>query len=218
MLIVTDGFTEAHDPGNAIYGEGRVEAFLADLAPSAGEPLKHLAGQVRAFEAGRAAFDDKAALLLSFEPVAITPAAIWFEASTLPTPDAITALTDQAIAFLEQHGVDARAVHHTALVLSEVLTNLATHGDCRDRPAKIAVTVGPDRVTGEIIDRGPPFDPRLAPEPSLDVSLDERPIGGLGLFLVRKLSCSLEYARRNDENCMIFAIRREGNRDDNKGH
>jgi len=33
ILIVTDGFTEAHDPSNAIYGEGRFEAFLADLAP-----------------------------------------------------------------------------------------------------------------------------------------------------------------------------------------
>jgi serine/threonine-protein kinase RsbW len=140
-----------------------------------------------------------------------------FEASTLPTPDAIAAVTDQVMAFLEQQGVDARAAHHTGLVLSEILTNLATHGACRDRPAKIAVTIGPDKVTGEIVDSGPPFDPRLAPEPSLDVSLDERPIGGLGLFLVRKLTSSLEYARRNDENCMIFAIRREGNRDDNKG-
>ena len=140
-----------------------------------------------------------------------------FEASILPTPDVIAAVTDQVMAFLEQQGVDARAAHHTGLVLSEILTNLATHGACRDRPAKIAVTIGPDKVTGEIVDSGPPFDPRLAPEPSLDVSLDERPIGGLGLFLVRKLTSSLEYARRNDENCMIFAIRREGNRDDNKG-
>ena len=141
-----------------------------------------------------------------------------FQASTLPNADGIAALTDQVIEFLEQHAVDARAVHHTGLVLSEVLTNLATHGGCSDRAAKIAVTIGPDRVTGEIVDSGPPFDPRLAPEPSLDVSLDERPIGGLGLFLVRKLTCTLEYARRNDENCMIFAIRREGNREDNKGH
>lgn len=136
-----------------------------------------------------------------------------FEASTLPDPEAIATVTDQVMAFLEQHDVDARAAHHTGLVLSEVLTNLATHGGCRDRPAKIAVTIGPDKVMGEIVDSGPPFDPRLAPEPSLDVSLDERPIGGLGLFLVRKLTCSLEYARRNDENCMIFAVRREGNRD-----
>jgi phosphoserine phosphatase RsbU/P len=218
LLIVTDGFTEAHDPDDALYGEGRVETFLADLAPSAGQPLRQLAAGVRAFEAGRPAFDDMAALLLSLEPAGAAQSAIRFESSTLATPEAIDALIDRVIAFLEQQGVDARATHHAALVLSEVLTNLATHGDCRDRPAKIAITAEPDRVVGEIIDSGPPFDPLLAPEPSLDVSVAERPIGGLGLFLVRKLCNSLEYVRRNGENCLIFAISREGNRGDKKGH
>lgn len=218
VLIVTDGFTEAHDPSNSIFGEGKVEAFLADLAPSERQALNRLAAGVRAFEAGRPAFDDMAALLLSFEPAGAMRPADRFVSSTLPTAEAIAVLIDRVMAFLQEHGVDARAAHHTALVLSEVLTNLATHGDCPDRPAKVAVTVEPDRVTGEIIDNGPPFDPRLAPEPSLDVSITERPIGGLGLFLVRKLCSTLEYARRNDENCMIFAIGREGNRGDKTGH
>ena len=131
-----------------------------------------------------------------------------FERSTLATPEAISDLTDEVMAFLDGRGVEVRAAHHTALVLSEVLTNLATHGRCPDRPARVAVTVEPGQVTGEIVDKGPPFDPRLAPDPALDAAAADRPIGGLGLYLVRKLSCSLEYARRNDENCLTFAIRR----------
>ncbi len=218
LLIVTDGFTEAHDPNDALYGEGKVETFLADLAPSAGQPLRQLAANVRAFEAGRPAFDDMAALLLSLDPAGVARPASRFESSTLATPEGIDALIDQVIAFLEQRCVDARATHHTALVLSEVLTNLATHGDCRDRPAKIVIAAEPDRVVGEIIDSGPPFDPLLAPEPSLDVSVAERPIGGLGLYLVRKLCNGLEYTRRNGENCLIFTIGREGDRGDKKGH
>ena len=67
LLIVTDGFTEAHDPDDSMYGEARVEEFLTSLAPSETEPLKRLAALVRAFEAGRPAFDDMAAILLSFE-------------------------------------------------------------------------------------------------------------------------------------------------------
>lgn len=73
LLIVTDGFTEAHDPGNSVFGETRVEAFLAGLAASEAEPLKSLAGQVRSFEAGRPAFDDMAAILLSLKPQASPP-------------------------------------------------------------------------------------------------------------------------------------------------
>jgi len=132
-----------------------------------------------------------------------------FEASTFATSDAITDLTDQVMAFLSHHGVETRATHHTALVLNEVLTNLGTHGGCSDRPAKIALVVEPDKVTGEIVDAGPPFDPRLAPEPTLDVALDDRPIGGLGLYLVKKLSSALEYTRRNEQNYTSFAISRQ---------
>jgi serine/threonine-protein kinase RsbW len=112
------------------------------------------------------------------------------------------------MAFLSDHGVEDRATHHTALVLNEVLTNLGTHGGCRDRAAKIAVVVEPDKVTGEIVDAGPPFDPWSAPDPAFNVAPSERPIGGLGLYLVKKLSSALEYTRRNDQNFTSFAISR----------
>lgn len=130
------------------------------------------------------------------------------ETTALATEAGISELTDRALAFLEEQGVEARPAHHTALVLNEVLTNLGTHGDCRDRTARITITVEPDQVTGEIVDRGPPFDPRLAPAPALDLAADDRPIGGLGLYLVRKLSCALEYERRDGENCTFFAVKR----------
>jgi serine/threonine-protein kinase RsbW len=112
------------------------------------------------------------------------------------------------MAFLKEQGVEARACHHVALVLDEVLTNLGTHGNCLDKPATIRLTVGTKEVSGEIVDVGPPFDPREAPDPSFDLTADERPVGGLGLYLVRKLSCALEYARENEENHTRFAIAR----------
>jgi serine/threonine-protein kinase RsbW len=133
-----------------------------------------------------------------------------FEASILATPEAIADLTDRIITFLEARGVEDRPTHHTALILEEILTNLGMHGDCLDDPARITVVVEPEKVTGEIVDVGPPFDPRLAPDPPLDVAPSDRPIGGLGLYLVRKLSCSLEYTRRNNENCLAFAVSRGG--------
>lgn len=131
-----------------------------------------------------------------------------FETSVLARPEAMSDLTDKVMAFLSEQGVDARATHHVALVFEEVLTNLATHGNCRDVPAKIAVRISPDEVIGEIIDAGPAFDPRLAPAPPVAPATADRPIGGLGLHLVRKLSADLEYARRNGENHMRFAISR----------
>jgi serine phosphatase RsbU (regulator of sigma subunit) len=67
LLVVTDGFTEAHDPDGAMYGEARIEEFMTALPATETEPLKRLASLVRGFESGRPAFDDMAAILLSFE-------------------------------------------------------------------------------------------------------------------------------------------------------
>jgi anti-sigma regulatory factor (Ser/Thr protein kinase) len=131
-----------------------------------------------------------------------------FETSVLARPDAMSDLTDKVMAFLSEQGVDSRATHHVAVVFEEVLSNLAKHGNCRDIPSKIAVRILPDKVIGEVIDAGPPFDPRLAPRPPVGVAAADRPIGGLGLHLVRKLSSDLEYARQNDQNLMRFAIDR----------
>jgi len=131
-----------------------------------------------------------------------------FEASTLPTPESISDLTERVMAFLDAHGVEGRATHHAALVLDEILTNLATHGDCANCPARISIIVEPDKVVGAIVDAGTPFDPRLAPDPSLDLDADDRAIGGLGLYLVRKLTCTLEYTRLDGENRTTFAISR----------
>jgi anti-sigma regulatory factor (Ser/Thr protein kinase) len=51
-----------------------------------------------------------------------------FIAELTARPDAISALTERAAKFLTESGVDARAVHHVALVLDELLTNVATYG------------------------------------------------------------------------------------------
>ncbi len=131
-----------------------------------------------------------------------------FKATVLATPEGIAKLTGDLLSFLKREKVDTRTTHHVALVVEEVMTNLGTHGNCRDKPARITVTIEPQQVKGEIVDTGPQFDPRQAPAPNLEAPPEEREVGGLGLHLVRELSSALEYSRRNGENCTIFSIAR----------
>jgi len=127
--------------------------------------------------------------------------------SALAIPEAISQMLDEVMGFLQREGVDARATHHVGLVIEEILVNLGTHGGCRDKPARITVNVEPNQVSGEIIDKGPAFDPRTAPPPDLAAPAEGRPMGGLGLHLVRQLS-TLQYSRQNDENRMTFCVPR----------
>jgi anti-sigma regulatory factor (Ser/Thr protein kinase) len=132
-----------------------------------------------------------------------------FETSIKVEVATISALTEQLMEFLHQAGVDARAAHHVALAAEELLTNLATHGGAPGAPATLRLAVAPDTVTTEIIDNGHPFDPRTAPAPDLSAGIMEREIGGIGLYLIRKLARSIDYARRDGANFTTFVIARE---------
>jgi anti-sigma regulatory factor (Ser/Thr protein kinase) len=128
--------------------------------------------------------------------------------NVLPNPEAISELTASIMAFLDAQQVDSRAIHHVALIVEELLTNLGSHGNCHDRPARITVTVEPSEVEAEIVDSGSPFDPRNAPIPDLNITPEERNASGLGLYLVRQFSCKFEHEYRNGENHTMFAVAR----------
>ena len=133
-----------------------------------------------------------------------------FEAQVRPRPQEISDLTERAGDFLSGGGVDVRAAHHVAMMLEELLTNLGTHGGVTDEPATVRISIEPDRVLAEVIDAGPPFDPRSAPDPDLSGLVEERSIGGLGLFLMRKLASELDYVRIAGCNRTSFAVTRGG--------
>jgi serine/threonine-protein kinase RsbW len=131
-----------------------------------------------------------------------------FEAQVRASPEEISAATECAGEFLRLSDVDERAAHHVAMILEELLTNLGTHGRVIDDPATVRLSVAPDAVNVEVVDSGPPFDPRLAPDPDVDTSLEERRFGGLGLFLMRKLANDLYYASSGGQNCTRFSVQR----------
>ncbi len=99
-----------------------------------------------------------------------------------------------------------------ALVVEELFVNTIVHGHGGDSDATIDLTLDPQpgriRVTYE--DRAPRFDPSAGAEELAaaqeSAELDERPVGGLGLLLVRKLSSDLEYSRAVAGNRIAFVI------------
>jgi serine/threonine-protein kinase RsbW len=131
-----------------------------------------------------------------------------FSTDIIAEPNAISALTERAAGFLGDLGVDVRAAHHVSLVLDEILTNVATHGGAQGTSASVRLEVAADRVMVEVVDGGAMFDPRNAPDVDLSSSLGERPIGGLGLLLVHRVTEGLAYERIEDRNRTTFWVKR----------
>ncbi len=102
-------------------------------------------------------------------------------------------------------------VFRANLVLEELLVNIINHGH-NEGVLDFDVTLRsePDRLTIEVVDEGKPFDPvKDAPAPVLTGSLEDRPVGGLGLHLVRSLVDELRYKRKHGKNHVALVARRD---------
>ena len=102
-------------------------------------------------------------------------------------------------------------VFRANLVLEELLVNIVKHGQGTGiDDFDITLTSEPDRLTIEVVDEGQPFDPvKDAPAPVLTGSLEDRPVGGLGLHLVRSLFDELSYKRKRGKNHVALVARRD---------
>ncbi len=114
--------------------------------------------------------------------------------------DALAALT-------AAHGISKAVSWPVEVSLDEVMANVVGHAfqgrgeEARvDLELRLDVGVEPPVCEMMVMDDGPEFDPLSAPEPDTSLGVDERPIGGLGMTLVRRLMDEVEYERREGKN------------------
>ncbi len=89
------------------------------------------------------------------------------------------------------------------LVVEELVVNAMSYGGCEPGAGwvEIGFVASHDGLDIQISDNGKAYDPfSSAPEPDLDLDLDDRPIGGLGVHLVKEMTDRHSYQRSGDEN------------------
>jgi anti-sigma regulatory factor (Ser/Thr protein kinase) len=88
------------------------------------------------------------------------------------------------------------------LALEEIFLNVVTHGVRPENMPLVQVSLNrvADSVTMTVEDDGPQFDPLSLPPPDLSAGLADRPVGGLGVFLVRELMDTVSYERVGARN------------------
>ena len=127
-----------------------------------------------------------------------------------PNVDELKTITAAVEKFGETEQWPSDLVFKINLVLEELGLNIMNYGNDENlSDIEIMLTSEEDVLTIEIVDSGRPFDPlNDAPEPDLDAVLEDRPVGGLGLYLVRTMMDDLRYRRENDKNYLTLAMRR----------
>jgi serine/threonine-protein kinase RsbW len=93
------------------------------------------------------------------------------------------------------------------LALEEVFMNIVMHGSQPGiaSSVELSLALADDGLTMIIEDNGPLFDPLTVPSPDLTSSLAERPVGGLGVFLVRQMMDAVSYSRVGARNRLTMS-------------
>jgi len=106
-------------------------------------------------------------------------------------------------------GFTEEPILDTQLAVEEAITNVIVHG-YKEPGGEVVITchVNSDRVEVEIADTAPRFDPLSMPVPDLDGSIEERRIGGLGVFLIRQVMDGVSYRYENGKNVLLMTKNR----------
>lgn len=123
--------------------------------------------------------------------------------------DAIVPASAAAEAWLQQRQPSSEALYFVLLAIEELVTNCIKYGydDAGEHTIIIRLSVADQILTVTVIDDGRPFDPLALPPPDLSLDIKDRPIGGLGIFLLRKLADEFHYEWRDGRNRLTLEKR-----------
>jgi len=186
LFLYTDGITEAMNKDNAQYGEERLLNFATSY-PEGNKPaevIADLSKDVKAFVGEAVQSDVMTMLSLHFNGS--------YEMTKLPVKDGTF---DSLSAFLEEgcakRGVPMKEANAAAVILDEIYSNIAKYSKANE--VTFGVFAEDGLLSLRFVYGGELFDITKAKEPDVHAPLEERGVGGLGLYMVKKMSDSLTY-------------------------
>lgn len=204
LFLYTDGVTESEDVNKSLYGESRLMNLLRQESSRSPRVItENVLNDVSLHAADARQSDDITILCCSLSQ---------------PQEDADRTLVmtnkieeiERMAAFIEELSQEYNlSVEHTFnihLAIEEAVTNVIMYAYPQDEEHEFVLTVqkAENSLIFKVIDSGKEFDPTLQPEADVTLSLEERPVGGLGIFLIRRVMQSVEYQRVDGKNILTM--------------
>ena len=127
-----------------------------------------------------------------------------FAASMDTIPDIVGFVSETASGM----GVHPKRVMHLELAVEEAAVNICSYA-YEIPPGEVTIRISRETevVRIELVDAGVPFDPLAADAPDIRSELENREVGGLGIFLIRRMLDEVHYSRSGDRNILSLAVR-----------
>ena len=207
LFLYTDGLTEAMNESHEQFGLKRVEKGLQDCIgnkPNVAEKIiRTMTNRVNAFVDGAEQSDDLTMLAIHYTP---QEKPIVF-CETLNLNNKVSEIT-KLNAFVKSAtatlNMESGLANKIKLAVEEAVTNIIDYAYQNGTEGNISVTIEADesRIRFILTDSGAEFDPTGVSKADTTLTVEERPIGGLGVFLVRNLMDSINYERVDGKNVL----------------
>ncbi|MBQ9547852.1 MAG: SpoIIE family protein phosphatase [Bacteroidales bacterium] len=207
IFLYTDGLTEAENTEHELFGEERMRSVLHTRRP-AQEQMNAERQAVSEFVGDAPQSDDLTMLFIHYlnggpgqEPEE--------KRHHLQLYNDLSEI-ERLHAFVEEiageHGIDPSIAMQLDLALEEAATNVILYAYPKGKGGTLNIDVcgSSGKLSFLLTDTGEPFDPTAAPEADTSLPAEERPIGGLGIHLVRTIMDTVEYRHEDGRNMLTL--------------
>ena len=198
IFLYTDGLTEAENAQHELFGEERMDAALHGRKSSR-EHLNNIKEQAMAFVGDAPQSDDLTVLFIHYLPSSRRLVLDNDIAQISQLPGFVEAVVGDA-------GLDPSLCDSLNLALEEAVTNVIMYAYPEGTKGTVALdaSIRGKSLTFILTDGGKPFDPTAKAEVDINAPVEERPIGGLGIHLVRQIMDEVRYERADNNNILYL--------------
>ena len=196
----SDGIPEAINSEKAPYGMKRLESVLAknsEKAPS--ELLPLVKADVDAFVGDADQFDDITMLCIEFKGSGRKA-----EISVSPDEASVKTVAEFLDTTLGAWEIPMKVVSKLQIVADEIYSNIVRYSQAKN--AKVTAVQNGTVLSLRFEDDGKPYDPTTAAEPDITASAEQREIGGLGIFMARKMMDNMDYMYKDGYNVLTLTL------------
>jgi phosphoserine phosphatase RsbU/P len=204
LYLYTDGVTEALDKKNNLYSEERLQKAVSVCKE---KPVQDMVldvlGDIKKFVKSAPQADDITILALRYFGKSVRTRQVVRLKNDLIELKKLAKFVDS---FCINNKISIQISKKINLVLDEIVTNIISYAYEDDKAHEIDIVLefNENEILVKIEDDGKEFNPLEIPEPDIESSLEDREIGGLGVFFVKDIMDNIKYKRKNQKNSLVM--------------
>lgn len=200
ILLYTDGVTEATNSNGELYGEDRLISLANNnITQNTEQLISAVKSGVDGFVGDAPQFDDITMLAVSLNYIKDEE-----KITVIPNKDSMAAVQSFGKDLTEKLSVIPKIANKVNIAIDEIYSNIINYSGADTAEIEYKITGG--KLVLTFTDDGAEYNPLKAAEPDVTLSAEDRNIGGLGIFMVKKMTESMEYKYENNKNILRLVI------------